>query len=263
MIPKIIHYCWFGGNPLPETAKKCIDSWRKFCPDFEIKEWNERNYDVHKIPYSSQAYTAKKYAFVSDYARFDIVYRLGGIYFDTDVEVLKPLAPILADGAFFAMEEAGRVNSGLGLAAESGHPIYAEILQNYRAHDFLRDGGRCDLTTVVTRVTDILKRHGLRNEDCIQTIAGIKIYPSEYFSPKNTKTQKLTITANSYTIHHFDASWVIPLRKKYLNAYAALVPKLGVTLTSLLLLPWRFVCIIKEVGFGGLCKRLGERFKGK
>lgn len=95
MIPKIIHYCWFGGNPLPELAQKCIASWKKFLPDYEIKEWNESNYDVRKIPYIEQAYNAKKYAFVSDYARFDILYQYGGIYFDTDVEVIKPFDEIL------------------------------------------------------------------------------------------------------------------------------------------------------------------------
>mgnify|MGYP001644804644 FL=1 len=104
MIPKIIHYCWFGGHPLPASALKCIESWRKYCPDYEIKEWNESNYDVNKIPYISQAYEVKKYAFVSDYARFDILYQYGGVYFDTDVEVIKPIDEIIEKGAFFGME---------------------------------------------------------------------------------------------------------------------------------------------------------------
>lgn len=263
MIPKIIHYCWFGGNPLPENAKKCIASWRKYCPDYKIKEWNETNYDVHKIPYISQAYEAKKYAFVSDYVRFDIVYSFGGVYFDVDVEVLKPLEPILAEGAFFAMEEAGRVNSGLGIAAEKSNPIYAEILADYRNSNFLRGKGQYDLTTVVTRLSDILKQYGLKKADTIQIVEGIKIYPSEYFSPKNVKTQKTQITENTYTIHHFDASWLIPLRKKYLKAYSYLVPKLGVLCSSILLLPLRLLCIIKEIGFWGLIKRFTSKKKGK
>ena len=100
MIPKIIHYCWFGRNPLPDSAKKCIESWRKFFPEYEIKEWNEDNFDVHLIPYVEEAYNAKKYAFVSDYARFWILYFYGGVYFDTDVEVIRPMDDILAKGGF-------------------------------------------------------------------------------------------------------------------------------------------------------------------
>ena len=120
MIPKKIHYCWFGGNPLPLLAQKCIESWKKYLPDYEIIEWNEANYDVHKIPYISQAYKAKKYAFVSDYARVDILNEHGGVYFDTDVEVLKDLSPILAKGPFLGIEAAGAIANGLGMAAEQG-----------------------------------------------------------------------------------------------------------------------------------------------
>src|SRR5215510_15199585 len=114
MIPKIIHYCWFGGNPLSELALKCIASWKKYFPNYEIKEWNESNYDVHKIPYTSEAYNAKKYAFVSDYARFDILYQYGGIYFDVDVEVIKQFGDILNDTGFMGMETLSGCNAGLG-----------------------------------------------------------------------------------------------------------------------------------------------------
>ena len=139
MIPKVIHYCWFGGNELPESAKKCIDSWRKFFPDYEIKEWNESNYDVRKNIYISQAYDAGKYAFVSDYARFDVLYQFGGIYFDTDVEVIKSFEDILTQGSFMGCEIDGEthteekdksirenkcVNPGVGMAASAGLSIY-------------------------------------------------------------------------------------------------------------------------------------------
>lgn len=107
MIPKKIHYCWFGRKPLPESAKKCIASWKKFFHDYEIIEWNEDNYDVNKIPYIQQAYEAKKYAFVSDYARFDVLYQYGGVYFDTDVEVIRPFEDILEKGAFMGCETDG------------------------------------------------------------------------------------------------------------------------------------------------------------
>lgn len=104
MIPKVIHYCWFGGNPLPDSAKKCISSWRKYLPDYEIKEWNERNFDVKSIPYTREAYRLKKFAFVSDYARMWILYHYGGIYFDTDVEVIKPFNDIIQRGNFMGFE---------------------------------------------------------------------------------------------------------------------------------------------------------------
>ena len=106
MIPKTIHYCWFGGNPLPEMAIKCIESWKKFLPDYEIKQWDESNFDVNMIPYAAEAYKAKKYAFVSDFARFWILYNYGGLYFDTDVEVIKPMDNIIAKGPFMVCENA-------------------------------------------------------------------------------------------------------------------------------------------------------------
>lgn len=118
MIPKIIHYCWFGGGELPQMQKKCIESWKKFCPDYEIKEWNESNYDVHKVPYISEAYDAGKMAFVSDYARLDIIYKHGGIYLDTDVEIIKSLEPLLEHTCFLGAERDGIVATGLGFGAE-------------------------------------------------------------------------------------------------------------------------------------------------
>ena len=136
-IPKKIQYCGFGGNPLPEFAKKCIESWRKFLPDYEIIEWNEQNYDVHKIPYISQAYNAKKFAFVSDYARFDILYEHGGLYFDTDVEVIKPFDELVEKGAFAGVEFPGKLNAGLGLASSAASPIYKEILDSYKISNFI------------------------------------------------------------------------------------------------------------------------------
>lgn len=137
MIPRIIHYCWFGGNKLPELAIKCISSWKIYFPDYEIKEWNETNYDVHKIPYISQAYDAKKYAFVSDYARFDILYQYGGIYFDTDVEVIKPFDQILKSGGFMGLEAKGVVAAGLGIGCNAGLGIFYQILDFMQALIFL------------------------------------------------------------------------------------------------------------------------------
>lgn len=207
-IPKIIHYCWFGGNPLPELAQKCIASWRKFCPDYEIKEWNEKNYDVRKITYTAQAYDAKKYAFVSDYARFDILYKNGGIYLDTDVELIKPLDELLKNGAFCGVEQPGALATGLGIGSYAGSPIFREILDSYQSDKFINADKTYNLKTVVVRVSDIFKKYGFSNTEEIQEIAGFKIYPKEYFCPKSILTGELSITSDTYSIHHFDASWI-------------------------------------------------------
>lgn len=226
MIPKIIHYCWFGRNPLPELATKCIESWKKFLPDYEIKEWNEDNYDVHKNPYISQAYDAKKYAFVSDYARFDILYQHGGIYFDTDVEVIKDLTPILEKGAFAGTEGVGALNAGLGIACPAGMEIFKEVLDSYQEDRFINENGSLNLKTIVTRVSDILYKYGFKAEDTIQEIKGITIYPIEYFCPKSYTTGKLNLTENTYTIHHFDGSWQSTTSKIKLKIMRFLGPKI-------------------------------------
>ena len=210
IIPKVIHYCWFGGNPLPDLAKKCIESWRKYLPDYEIKEWNESNYNVHKIPYIHEAYDAKKYAFVSDYARFDILYHEGGLYFDTDVEVIRNMDDIINKGAFMGCEREcinSSVNPGLGLGVAPGLGLYAEILDGYLTRHFLKEDGSLDQMTIVTYTTRLLCKYGLKNSNEIQLVAGIYIYPKEYFCPKNPDSGVMTITDKTCSIHHYDYSW--------------------------------------------------------
>ena len=147
MIPKVIHYCWFGRKPLPASAKMCIESWRKFFPDYEIREWNEDNFDVNIIPYTQQAYESRKYAFVSDYARFWILYHIGGLYFDTDVEVIKSFDKIISRGAFMGIEESAfldgkpMVAPGLGLGVEAGHPFYKKMLKLYGYRIYKKSDG--------------------------------------------------------------------------------------------------------------------------
>lgn len=223
MIPKVIHYCWFGGNPLPEFAIKCIDSWRKYMPDYEIKEWNESNFDVNIIPYTKEAYEAKKYAFVSDYARFWILYHYGGVYFDTDVEVIRPLDEIIERGAFMGCEIDGQdphygdiaVAPGLGLAVKAGHQVYKAILEKYAMLRFLNEDGTIDTTTVVHHTTTVLKEFGLQNTIGIQNIVGIYIYPRCYFNPFDDATGRLNKTPDTYTIHWFSKTWlkVNPMRQ--------------------------------------------------
>ena len=214
MIPKVIHYCWFGRNPLPELAQKCIASWREYLPDYEIKEWNEDNFDVNIIPYTAEAYKAKKYAFVSDYARFWILYRYGGLYFDTDVEVIRSMDDIIARGPFMGCEnEAGNgvdklyVAPGLGIGATPNMDIYYEFIKYYLPLSFDNEYKK-GTETVVKYVSRILSKHGLSDTNAVQNVYGINIYPKEYFCPKDYKTGKISITENSVAIHHYGASWV-------------------------------------------------------
>lgn len=213
-VPKTIHYCWFGGNPLGPEELKCIESWRKFFPDYEIIRWDETNFNIRCCTYVSQAYDSKKWAFVSDYARFAILYEHGGIYFDTDVEVIRPMDDIVSNGAFMGFEKDGfnstvdyTVNPGLGLLASPGLDLYRDILASYEVDYFVRADGSINLTTVVTRTTKILRSCGLKDVPGIQVVAGVTIYPSEYFNPKDFRTGKINVTANTRSIHHFGMSW--------------------------------------------------------
>ena len=235
MIPKKIHYCWFGGNPLPESAKKYIETWKKYCPDYEVIEWNENNFDVNQNQYCKEAYEAKKWAFVSDYARFFILYKYGGLYFDTDVEVLRPLDNIVEKGPFMGCErDADKIGAtaiavapGLGLGVNPGLGLYKEILDLYEILHFKNEDGSLNLKTVVQYTTEILVKHGLKNTNQIQRCAGIYIYPREYFCPKNIDTGKLEITKNTYTIHHFDASWYSNWQQLKHNIKMLLIKILG------------------------------------
>lgn len=217
MIPQVIHYCWFGRNPLPPLAVKCIESWRKYFPDYEIKEWNEDNFDVNIVPYTREAYEARKYAFVSDYARFYILYHHGGLYFDTDVEVIRSMEDIVGRGAFMGCEnEAGQgagatalaVAPGLGLGCSPGLGLYAEILGLYAGLHFKRPDGGMNLKTVVEYTTELLVGKGLKNTGEIQCVAEVWIYPKEYFCPMDYYTSQINITQNTCSIHHYAASWL-------------------------------------------------------
>lgn len=216
MIPKVIHYCWFGHGKQPKLGRKCIASWQKFFPDYEIKEWNEDNFDVNMIPYSAQAYKAGKYAFVSDYARFWILYHYGGIYLDTDVEVIKPMDEMIATGAFMAAEtsvERGErlyINNGLGFGCEPGHPFLKECLDMYAHLEF--DTSK-RIKTVCEHVTELLDKCGLQQKDEIQQVCGFTIYPWDYMCPISTEGLVMRKTSNTVSIHHYAASWSSPAKR--------------------------------------------------
>lgn len=230
MVPKIIHYCWFGRNPLPESAVKCIESWKKFFPEYEIREWNEDNFDVNVIPYTEEAYSAGKYAFVSDYARFWILYNFGGLYFDTDVEIINPMDDIVAGGAFMGAEVDGnsdknkfpKVAPGLCIGALKGMKLFKLILDKYSNLDFWGSDGTFNKYTMIPLVTDLLISEGLKADNDIQNVGGLTVYPSEYFNPLEISTGRLKITPNTRSIHWFMASWLPsqPLWKKKLKQYA-------------------------------------------
>jgi hypothetical protein len=225
MIPKIIHYCWFGGKPLPRSAKKCIASWRKFFPDYEIKEWNESNFDVNMIPYTAGAYVEKKYAFVSDYARFYVLYEYGGIYFDTDVEVIRPMDDILERGAYMGIEAKATpsqtwtvVAPGLGIASQAKHPIWEAIIKKYQSYDHFSQK-----VTVCTITTDTLREQGIPVEHQGFLSDTFSIYPADYFCPQAMIGAPIHLTENTRSIHHYDCSW-LPLRTRIRLKLTATLP---------------------------------------
>ena len=228
MIPKIIHYCWFGGKPLPKIAEKCIASWKKYLPGYEIKRWDESNFDVNAIPYTREAYAACKFAFVSDYARFWILYHYGGVYFDTDVEVIRPIDDIINRGGFLGVESNRNgiytVNPGLGFAATQGTAVIGEMMNLYSTFHFINTDGASDLKNIVEITTDYLSSKGLQNTDEIQDCCGFTIYPKDYFCPIDYDTRELKITENTRTIHHYAESWV-PRSTRFKNALSRLFGK--------------------------------------
>lgn len=221
MISKTIHYCWFGRNPLPDSAKKCIDSWRKYLPDYEILEWNEDNFDVNSIPYTAEAYAAGKYAFVSDYARFWILYNYGGLYFDTDVEIIKPMDNIIASGPFLGAEVDGdaakettpKVAPGLCIGAEKGMSLFKAVIDKYTTLNYLGEDGTFNKYTMIPLVTDLLIAAGMQPHNRTQRVGEVTIYPAEYFNPLDAPTGRLNVTANTCSIHWFMASWLQPQPK--------------------------------------------------
>lgn len=207
MIPKVIHYCWFGGKPLPKLARICIRSWKKYCPGYELKLWDESNFDLNVWPYVKEAYDAGKYAFVTDVVRLYALYHEGGIYMDTDVELLKPLDPFLHHCAFSGFESEKRVPTGI-MASEKGGRWAKENLEFYEGKHFMRADGSLDDTTNVTIITDYMVNHGLRLDNTYQDIKGLfTMYPKDYFCPKEFLTQEIDITENTVCIHHFNMSW--------------------------------------------------------
>ena len=207
MIPKIIHYCWFGRSEMPDLALKCIESWHKYMPDYEYRLWDEDSFDINSNQYVKEAYEAKKYAFVSDYVRLYALYTEGGIYMDTDVEVLKPYDDLLSLSGFTGYEGSKYHPPVTGtMASEAKGEWVKEQLAAYNTIHFVNTNGSFDLTTNTIRITEIMKDGGFVPDGKKQVYKGMHVFPTEYFCPRQT-TGEVMITENTYCDHHFMGSW--------------------------------------------------------
>lgn len=205
MIPKKIHYCWFGKNPFPDRVKKCIISWKKYCPDYEIIEWNDKNFDFTKSPYLKWCYEHKKWAFLSDLARLIIIYENGGIYLDTDVELIKSLDELLQYRAFFGFENNEYVATGLGFGAIAGHSIVLSMMEQYS--NLIEDkNGNIELVGCPLLNTKALLTYGLQLNGEKQEIDGAVILPKDYLNPYDDPTGRLNKTSNTISIHWYSKS---------------------------------------------------------
>ena len=264
MIPKTIHYCWFGGAPKPESVLYCINSWKKYCPDFEIREWTEKDFDVTQNEYTRQAYEAKIWGFVPDYIRCWIIYNYGGIYLDTDVEVIKDLSPLCNNPAFAGFETHTHVAFGLGFGAEAGNPIIDAHMKMYDKLQFLKEDGTYNKIPSPQYTTQVLREFGLQEDNGkVQDLGDIHIYPHDYFNPYDWKFDKLRVTSNTYSIHHYDASWMAKDQKKSMIQEARkrrVEERLGKTAAKVYeYIYWSR----KENGGPGLGRRLISRIRRK
>lgn len=216
MIPKIVHYCWFGHNEKPELIKKCIDSWHKYLPDWTFMEWNEENYDVHKVKYIEDAYEKKKWAFVADFARFDVLNQYGGVYFDTDVELLKPIPEeFLKQEAFTGFQSNNRVNPGLVYGSIPGQIGLEKMLQVYNRWKFEMNGTQKP-PNILDAFSEAFVSSGLVLNGKYQIVDGIAVYPNEIFCCYDFETLTLDIRPETVSVHYFYASWM-PKRVKVKN----------------------------------------------
>lgn len=233
MIPKVIHYCWFGGNLLPESAKRCIESWKLYCPEYEIVEWNENNFDVNENQYCKEAYECKKWAFVTDYVRLKILHLYGGIYMDTDVEVCKSFDNLLSYNACSGFESDNGISTGM-IAASKDNEWIKSLLDYYNDRHFVYENENMDLTTNVVTITNItIEKYGLVLNGKYQVFGNNNaIFPFEYFCAKSLDDGKIYRNDNTYTIHHFSGSWLSPWRQFRHTIKIILVRLFGIKLIN-------------------------------
>lgn len=206
VIPKRIHYCWFGKTPLPKRFQDNIDTWKKCCPNYEIKQWDETNYDVSKNKYMLQAYKSRKWGFVPDYARLDIVETQGGIYLDTDVRMVRSFDPLLQFGMFCGFESMTRINLGQGFGAVKGHPVVRKLRKEYENLEFIDSDGKMNTVPSPIYQTRELEKLGVVIDGTLQQLADVIIFSQEYFSPANEFGYGMQ-TENTFSVHQYDGSW--------------------------------------------------------
>lgn len=208
LIPKKLHYCWFGGKEMSDLHKRCMESWHKYCPDYEIKEWNETNCDISEAEYTRQAYEAGKYAFIPDYFRLKILLEHGGIYLDTDVELLGNLDELLYQPAFVGVEKWGVINIGGMAGSVPGHPMIRAILEKKKRCCFVEEDGRLNTETSGVIETLPFLEHGMKMDNTLQRVNGVTVYPSSVFSPYDFMTGQEVIRSWTVSNHYYGGSWM-------------------------------------------------------
>jgi len=251
MIPRIIHYCWFGGNPLPELAEKCITSWRKHCPDYEIRFWSETNFDINTVPFTAQVAKVKKWGFIVDYIRAYVVYNYGGIYLDTDVELIKPFTEdILQNICFGGFENKKNINPGSIFAGRQGCVIAKKLMDFYAEYNFIQEDGELNLTPSPKIFTRILLKHGLKQNNTYQELDEFTAYPAEYFCPMPLNTRLVNITKNTYAIHHYVGSWLSDEELWRVEVRKKICLKFGENIVSKIMII--FLLVLKRITIHGL-----------
>lgn len=206
-IPKVIHYCWFGKKEIPEQFVQYMETWKEKCPDYQIIKWDESNYDLNSSNYVRQAYNHQKWAFVSDFARLDIIYQYGGIYLDTDVELIQNLDPLRYDDFFCGFEQNNYVNFGLGFGAVKGHPVLKNLLSKYKSMNFELPNGELNLTACAIYQSEEMVDQGFKIKNEYQFRNGMSLYPSEVFAPYDLLGLNDFVTQNTFSIHHYSSTW--------------------------------------------------------
>ena len=208
MIPKIIHGIWFSGDPLPDLYKRCLESWKRYAPDYEIRIWDLETYRCDDCLFFEQAIADRNYSFASDYARADILYKYGGIYMDLDVEMLRPIDDLLYNDAYMSFESIDRIECGSGMGAKPANPIIGQICDSYKSRPYFNKDGIWDNSTCPVRYTKVIEKHGLIKNGGFQFVEDITVYPFEVLTGKSFDTGICYNTELSYTLHHHNGSWI-------------------------------------------------------
>jgi hypothetical protein len=256
LIPRVLHFCWFGGQPLPPAAEACLASWRKHCPDYEIRRWDETCFDVTQTQFSAEAAGRRAWAFVADYARLKIVHDHGGIYLDTDVELVRSLDDLLAWDAFFGFQYDNTINTGHGFGAVAGHRLVGKLLAGYEDCSFFRPNGLPDRTPCPQRDLPAFIAMGFTPDGTRQERNGAVLLPAHCFCPKAFDTGVIRLHSETYAIHHFNASWHSSIEAGYLRRVRRYTRVFGERVGKAL---YSFDCRLRNLGVKcGLGKRWEE-----